>query len=123
MELDHELFGCEFRDLKQTSQHGDALQFEPKKGEKMGIAEVVDVGRLALWMTVLISAPLLGVALLVGLLIGIVQAATSINESTLSFIPKVAAVALTLAIVGSWQLSTLVDYTRSIFQRIPLLFT
>ena len=123
MELDHELFGCKFRDLKQTSQHGDALQFEPKKEKKMGIAEVVDVGRLALWMTVLISAPLLGIALLVGLLIGIVQAATSINESTLSFIPKVAAVALTLAIVGSWQLSTLVDYTRSIFQRIPVLFT
>jgi flagellar biosynthetic protein FliQ len=89
----------------------------------MGIAEVIDVGRLALWMTVLISAPLLGVALAVGLLIGIVQAATSINESTLSFIPKVLAVAITLAIVGSWQLSTLVDYTRSMFQRIPLLFT
>jgi flagellar biosynthetic protein FliQ len=89
----------------------------------MGIAEVIDVGRLALWMTVLISAPLLGVALAVGLVIGIVQAATSINESTLSFIPKVLAVAITLAIVGSWQLSTLVDYTRSMFQRIPLLFT
>jgi flagellar biosynthetic protein FliQ len=41
----------------------------------------------------------------------------------LSFIPKVLAVAITLAIVGSWQLSTLVDYTRSMFQRIPLLFT
>jgi flagellar biosynthetic protein FliQ len=89
----------------------------------MGIAEVIDVGRLALWMTVLISAPLLGVALAVGLVIGIIQAATSINESTLSFIPKVLAVAITLAIVGSWQLSTLVDYTRSMFQRIPLLFT
>lgn len=89
----------------------------------MGIAEVIDVGRLALWMTVLVSAPLLGVALAVGLVIGIVQAATSINESTLSFIPKVLAVAITLAIVGSWQLSTLVDYTRSMFQRIPLLFT
>ena len=89
----------------------------------MGISEVIDVGRLGLWMTVLISAPLLGVALAVGLVIGIVQAATSINESTLSFIPKVLAVAITLAIVGSWQLSTLVDYTRSMFQRIPLLFT
>ena len=89
----------------------------------MGISEVIDVGRLALWMTVLISAPLLGVALAVGLVIGIVQAATSINESTLSFIPKFLAVAITLAIVGSWQLSTLVDYTRSMFQRIPLLFT
>ena len=89
----------------------------------MGIAEVVDVGRLALWMTVLISAPLLGVALAVGLVIGIIQAATSINESTLSFIPKVAAITITLAIVGNWQVSTLVDYTRSMFQRIPLLFT
>ena len=89
----------------------------------MGISEVIDVGRLGLWMTVLISAPLLGVALAVGLVIGIVQAATSINESTLSFIPKFLAVAITLAIVGSWQLSTLVDYTRSMFQRIPLLFT
>jgi flagellar biosynthetic protein FliQ len=89
----------------------------------MGIAEVIDIGHLALWMTVLISAPLLGVALAVGLVIGIIQAATSINESTLSFIPKVAALTITLALVGSWQLSTLVDYTRSMFQRIPLLFT
>lgn len=89
----------------------------------MDIAAVIDVGHLALWMTVLISAPLLGTALAVGLLIGIIQAATSINESTLSFIPKVAALAITLAIVGNWQLSTLVDYTRSMFQRIPLLFT
>lgn len=88
----------------------------------MDIASVIDVGHLALWMTVLISAPLLGIALAVGLLVGIIQAATSINESTLSFIPKVAAMAITLAIVGNWQLTTLVDYTRSMFQRIPLLF-
>ena len=86
------------------------------------MAAVIDVGRMALWMTVLISAPLLGVALAVGLLVGIIQAATSINESTLSFIPKVTAMALTLALVGGWQLATLVDYTKSVFQRIPLLF-
>jgi len=88
----------------------------------MDTAAVVDIGRQALWMTVLISAPLLGVSLVVGLVIGILQAATSINESTLSFIPKLAALALTLAIVGGWQLATLIDYTRSIFQRIPSLF-
>ena len=88
----------------------------------MDIAAVIDVGHMALWMTVLISAPLLGVALAVGLLVGIIQAATSINESTLSFIPKVTAMALTLALVGGWQLATLVDYTKSVFQRIPLLF-
>ncbi len=89
----------------------------------MDIAAVVDLGHQALWMTVLISAPLLGVALAVGLLIGIIQAATSINEQTLSFIPKLAALVITLAIVGGWQLSVLVDYTRSLFQRIPTLFT
>ena len=89
----------------------------------MDTAAVVDMGREALWMTVLISAPLLGISLVVGLVIGILQAATSINEATLSFIPKLAALALTLAVVGGWQLATLIDYTRSIFQRIPTLFT
>lgn len=88
----------------------------------MDTSTVVDLGRQALWMTVLISAPLLGVALLVGLVIGILQAATSINEMTLSFIPKLAALAITIAIFGGWQITTLVDYTRSIFQRIPGLF-
>ena len=88
----------------------------------MDIAAVIDLGRQAVWMVVLISAPLLGVSLAVGLVIGIVQAATSINEATLSFIPKLAALAITLALVGGWQLATLVDYTRSLFQRIPSLF-
>ena len=89
----------------------------------MDTSTVVDLGRQALWMTVIISAPLLGVALAVGLIIGILQAATSINEMTLSFIPKLAAMAIALAVLGGWQLTTLVDYTRSIFQRIPGLFT
>jgi flagellar biosynthetic protein FliQ len=89
----------------------------------MDTSTVVDLGRQALWMTVLISAPLLIVALAVGLVIGILQAATSINEATLSFIPKVAAIALTLVLFGGWQLTTLVDYTRGVFQRIPGLFT
>ncbi|MEY4693641.1 MAG: Flagellar biosynthetic protein FliQ [Pseudomonadota bacterium] len=88
----------------------------------MDTSMVVELGRQALWMTVLISAPLLGVALLVGLVIGILQAATSVNEATLSFIPKVAALAVTLAIVGGWQINMLVEYTRSVFMRIPGLF-
>jgi flagellar biosynthetic protein FliQ len=83
---------------------------------------VVDLGRQALWMTMLISAPLLGVALVVGLIIGIFQAATSINEQTLSFIPKLVALGLTLAILGGWMINTLVDYTRVLFGRIPTLF-
>lgn len=88
----------------------------------MDIATVVDLGREALWMTILVSAPLLGVALAAGLLIGVIQAATSINEMTLSFIPKLAALALVLVVAGGWQIGLMVDYTRRIFERIPQLF-
>jgi len=89
----------------------------------MDTAMVIDIGRQALWVTVLVCAPLLTVALAVGVLIGILQAATSINEMTLSFIPKLIAMALALLLFGSWQLGTLVDFTRAIFQRIPALFS
>ena len=85
-------------------------------------ALVIEMGREALWVAILISGPLLGVALIVGLLIGIVQAATSINEMTLSFIPKLAAMVFVLILVGSWQVSVLVDFTRRLFERIPTLF-
>jgi flagellar biosynthetic protein FliQ len=88
----------------------------------MDTATVIELARQALWMTILVSAPMLAVGLLVGVTIGIFQAATSINEMTLSFIPKVVAMAATLALVGSWQIGTLVDYWRSIFARIPGLF-
>jgi flagellar biosynthetic protein FliQ len=66
---------------------------------------------------------LLGIALLVGVLIGIIQAATSVNEMTLSFIPKLAALALVLAIVGNWQLELLVDFTRGLFAQLPSYFS
>ena len=88
----------------------------------MATATVIDLGRQALWTIALVSAPLLLVALGVGLFIGIIQAATSINEMTLSFIPKLIAMALALLLFGSWMLVTLVDFTRSIFERIPTLF-
>lgn len=88
----------------------------------MDTSTVIDLSRHALWTVALVSAPLLLVALAVGLIIGIVQAATSINEMTLSFIPKLIAEALALLIFGGWMLTTLVDFTRSIFERIPTLF-
>jgi len=88
----------------------------------MDIAMVVDLGREALWVAVIIAGPLLGIALIVGLLIGIIQAATSINEMTLSFIPKIAALVLVLVVLGSWQISVIVDFTRRIFERIPTMF-
>ena len=89
----------------------------------MEIATVVDLGRSALWAVLIISAPLLAVALGVGLFIGVIQAATSINEMTLSFIPKLVIMGVTLALFGGWQLSMLVDYTRDIYKRIPALFS
>lgn len=87
----------------------------------MDATAVVELGSQALWMTLLVSAPLLLVALGVGLVIGIVQAATSVNEATLSFIPKLVAMSVTLAVVGGWQIATLVDYMRALFLRIPTL--
>lgn len=88
----------------------------------MDTAMVVDLGRQALWMTMLVSAPMLLVALVVGLVVGIFQAATSINEQTLSFIPKLLALGLTAAVFGTWMINTLVDYTRVLYGRIPGLF-
>ena len=88
----------------------------------MDTAMVVDLGREALWVAVVIASPLLGIALVVGLLIGIIQAATSINEMTLSFIPKIAALVVVLIALGSWQISVIVDFTRRIFERIPTMF-
>ena len=89
----------------------------------MEIATVVDLGRSALWAVLIISAPLLAVALGVGLFVGVIQAATSINEMTLSFIPKLVVMGIALALFGGWQLSMLVDYTRDIYKRIPALFS
>jgi flagellar biosynthetic protein FliQ len=83
---------------------------------------VIDLGRESLWTAVLVASPLLGMALAVGLLVGIIQAATSIQEMTLSFIPKLGMMILTLVIFGSWQVSIMVDFFQRIFERIPTLF-
>ena len=70
-------------------------------------------------MLLLVSAPLLLVVLVVGLIVSVFQAATQINEATLSFVPKVVAAVAVLAIAGPWMLSTLVDYLRSVLLGIP----
>ena len=83
---------------------------------------VIDLGRESLWVAVMVASPLLGMALAVGLFVGIIQAATSIQEMTLSFIPKLGMMILTLVIFGSWQISIMVDFFQRIFERIPTLF-
>jgi flagellar biosynthesis protein FliQ len=80
---------------------------------------VMSVGTHALEVTLMLAAPLLLVALVVGLLVGIFQAATQINEMTLSFIPKLIAMAATIAIAGPWMLKLIVNYTRELFESIP----
>ncbi|MBV6416138.1 MAG: hypothetical protein CMLOHMNK_00669 [Steroidobacteraceae bacterium] len=81
--------------------------------------EVLAIGRHALEVTLLLAAPMLLVALAVGLLVGVFQAATQINEMTLSFIPKLLAMAVTLMIAGPWMLKLIVGYTRELFESIP----
>ena len=80
---------------------------------------VMTIGRHALEITMLLAAPLLLVALGIGLLVGIFQAATQINEMTLSFIPKLIGMAAALLIAGPWMLSQLVGYTRQLILSIP----
>ncbi|BBP43146.1 flagellar biosynthesis protein FliQ [Thiosulfativibrio zosterae] len=82
---------------------------------------VLTLGQKMLEVTVLLSAPLLIPPLIVGLLVGMFQAATQINEMTLSFIPKVASVGIVLVLLGPWMLNTLVSFTRELFENIPAL--
>jgi flagellar biosynthesis protein FliQ len=85
----------------------------------MDAQQVLTAGQQGLWMLLMISAPVLLSVLLVGLVVSIFQAATQINESTLSFVPKVVAAVAVLAIAGPWMLTTLVDYLRTTLQGIP----
>jgi flagellar biosynthetic protein FliQ len=80
---------------------------------------VMTIGQRALEITILLSAPLLLAALTIGLLVGVFQAATQINEMTLSFIPKLVGMAGTLVVAGPWMLKTIVGYTRELFESIP----
>jgi len=82
---------------------------------------VTTIGQQALWVTIMIAAPLLGSALAVGLFVGMVQAATQINEMTLSFIPKLLVLVMALVVSGPWMLSVIVNYTRQLMEQIPSL--
>ena len=80
---------------------------------------VMTMGRTAMEVTLMVSAPLLLVALIIGLVISIFQAATQINEATLSFIPKLVGIFIALVLAGPWMLSTMFDYMRQVFTSIP----
>ena len=82
---------------------------------------VLTIGAQALQLVLMLAAPLLLTALAVGVLVGVFQAATQINEQTLSFIPKLAACAVVIVIGGPWMLRLLVEYTKRLFESIPAL--
>jgi flagellar biosynthetic protein FliQ len=82
--------------------------------------QVLTTGQQALTVMLTVSAPLLLVVLLVGLVVSVFQAATQINEATLSFVPKIVAVAAVLAIAGPWMLAQLVDYLQRTLKALPL---
>ncbi len=87
----------------------------------MNTQTVLTLGQQSLEVMLMVSAPMLLIALGIGLIVSLLQAATQINEMTLSFIPKILGVFGVLMILGPWMLMTLVDYTSRILTNIPLL--
>ncbi len=79
----------------------------------------IQIGRDALYMVMLISAPMLGLGLLVGVMVSIFQATTQIQEQTLVFIPKIIAIFIAIVVFGPWMLSLMVDYTRESISSMP----
>ena len=80
---------------------------------------VVQIGQEALFIVMLVSAPMLGLGLLVGLLVSVFQATTSIQEQTLAFIPKIIAVFVAILIFGPWMLRIMVEYLTNLFVNLP----
>lgn len=84
----------------------------------MNEALVVELGRSALVTTITLAGPLLGIGLLVGLIVAVLQAATQINEMTLTFVPKLVAMVVVLALFGPWMLNNLVTYTAGLLNQL-----
>ena len=85
----------------------------------MNADTVIDLSQQALYVIVMLAAPMLLSALAIGLLIGMFQAATSINEMTLSFIPKLLILVIAIMIAGPWMLGLVLNYTRNLYLSIP----
>ena len=80
---------------------------------------VIDIGRQAVETALMVSAPLFGTVLVLGLIISIFQAATSINEATLTFVPKMVAAFVVLIVAGPWMITLLTDFTMRLYESIP----
>ncbi len=89
------------------------------RDDKMSIEFVTSFGREALLLTLLVSAPLLGLALIVGVMISIFQAITQIQEMTLTFVPKIIVVLVAMIIFGPWMLRILIKFTSQLLLNLP----
>ena len=85
----------------------------------MDAQQVLAAGQQGMWVLLLVAAPVLLTVLVVGLVVSVFQAATQINEATLSFVPKIVAAVAVLGITGPWMLSTLVEYLQRVLLGIP----
>lgn len=85
----------------------------------MNVQDAIDLVRQALWLGLLIGAPVLLVGMLVGLLLGLVQALTQVQEQTVAMVPKIVAMAVTLAVTLPWALARLMEYAGEIIAAIP----
>ena len=85
----------------------------------MDAQQVLTAGQQGLWMLLMVAAPVLMTVLAIGLVVSVFQAATQINEATLSFVPKIIGAVAVLAVAGPWMLSSLVEYIRAVLMGIP----
>lgn len=85
----------------------------------MNPSTIVDIGRQAIEVTLLMAAPLFLAALITGLTVSVFQAATQINEMTLSFVPKLVAIFVTLVVAGPWMITLITDFTQRLITSIP----
>jgi flagellar biosynthetic protein FliQ len=85
----------------------------------MNSASVLEIGMQAMVLATKLAAPILITALLVGVLVGLVQAATQVQEATVGFVPKFAAVGVSILLSGNWMLSTTIDFTKQLWASVP----
>jgi flagellar biosynthetic protein FliQ len=85
----------------------------------MDASQAIDLARQAALLTLVVAAPVLLVGLIAALLVGVLQAATQVQEQTLSFVPKMAAMVLTAIVVGPWMLSRVVEFAKDMFGQLP----
>ena len=85
----------------------------------MDQSQIMEVGAKAMWVTLEVSMPILGVSLVVGLLVSIFQAVTQLQEPTLTFIPKILAIVVVIVVAGPWMLNTMLSFTTDLWGAIP----